>query len=288
MTTSRSTKELFRTWRSGDAEAGQEMAQRFADWYYAISTSRLGESGGRGPCESACGKFGQGIVQVTESKALVTWAHKIIQDELALSGERAQDGDEPNAYTSNQKPKGLLAKAAKELQAEVELLEACYSGRTGDEELSRLAEPMGGMPIGVLKARYRVKQWLRDHTSVPFEVAPDQPILDRAPLPLYESGRMASADEEANFEQWMLSDIDLCKDIAEFAHFAIALRGGLKSTPSMKTVDARPTTRSDEAVDGGVQPTGSKSLAAVGIIAGVLALLAVLTVIVVAVLWFVL
>jgi hypothetical protein len=38
---------------------------------------------------------------------------------------------------------------------------------------------------------------------------------------------MASPQEEINFEQWMISDLDLCRDIAEFAHFAIALRGGL-------------------------------------------------------------
>ena len=46
-TDTRSTRELFRAWRSGDGEAGQVMAQRFADWYYAIATSRLGEAAGR-------------------------------------------------------------------------------------------------------------------------------------------------------------------------------------------------------------------------------------------------
>ena len=66
------------------------------------------------------------------------------------------------------------------------------------------------------------------------EVAPDNPVLDRAPLPLYESGRMATEQEEVNFEHWMISDIDLCKDIAEFAHFSIALRGGLPSADQWK------------------------------------------------------
>ena len=60
-TDTRSTSKLFTEWRGGDAEAGQIMAQRFADWYYAIATSRLGEDGGRGPCETACAKFGEGI-----------------------------------------------------------------------------------------------------------------------------------------------------------------------------------------------------------------------------------
>ena len=51
---SRSTKQLFNDWRQGDGEAGQAMAQRFADWYYAITTSRLGETRGREPCDNAC------------------------------------------------------------------------------------------------------------------------------------------------------------------------------------------------------------------------------------------
>ena len=56
-TDTRSIKVLFREWRQGDAEAGQIMAQRFADWYYAIATSRLGEDAGREPCETACRKY---------------------------------------------------------------------------------------------------------------------------------------------------------------------------------------------------------------------------------------
>jgi hypothetical protein len=216
-TDTRSTRQLFNEWRKGDGQAGQAMAQRFADWYYAITTSRLGESLGRAPCDAACAKFGDGIVQVNDAKALVGWAHEIVLRELEASGSpRATDGDEPNAYTGDKHPKELLVQARARLPDDVELLEAVYAGRKG-----------GIDALAALRARYRVKQWLRDNENVPFEVAPDQPVLDRAPLPLYESGRMATPQEEVHFEQWMISDIDLCRDIAEFAHFAIALRGGL-------------------------------------------------------------
>ena len=224
---SRSTKDLFRQWRSGDAEAGQAMAQRFADWYYAIATSRLGEKNGREPCERACARFGEGIIQQTDSRQLVKWAHSLISDEVIKHGGRAAGGDEPSAYSGNQSPQDLLNRARPHLGAEIRLLGACYGG-ADEAEVARIAEPLGGMPMAVLQARYRVKQWLRDE-GLPIEVAPDDPVLDRAPLPMYEAGRMASLAEETNFEQWMLSDLDLCKDIAEFSAFALALRGGVGS-----------------------------------------------------------
>lgn len=225
----RSTKILFRDWRQGDAEAGQLMAQRFADWYYAIATSRLGERGGAGPCESACGKFGQGVVAITDSKALVPWAHGVIQEELKTAGNRITDGDEPSNYTSSQSPKTALAKARVALPEDVALLEATYkTGSTASIE-----------PLPILQARYRVKRWLKDNANIAFDVTPDNPILDYAPLPLYESARMATNDEEGQFEQYMISDIQLCKDIAEFAHFAIALRGGLPSAESFAATQAK-------------------------------------------------
>lgn len=226
-TDTRSTKQLFNDWRKGDAQAGQMMAQRFADWYYAITTSRLGESRGRGPCDLACRRFGEGIVSVNDARNLIGWAHEIVLKELQGAGSRAMDGNEPNAYTGDKQPKDLLTRARIALPAELKLLETSYGGRASKEEVDALANPLGGNPIGILRARYRVKQWMRDQEGVPFEVAPENPVLDRAPLPLYESGRMATPQEELNFEQWMISDLDLCRDIAEFAHFAIALRGGL-------------------------------------------------------------
>ena len=244
----RNTTQLFNDWRQGDANAGQAMAQRFADWYYAITTSRLGENKGQGPCNTACELFGEGIVNVTEARTLVPWAHEIVLAELENAGMRTMDGDDPSAYTGGQPPKDLLCRAREALPAEVRLLEATYGRKASNHEVEQLAAPLGGSPLGVLKARYRVKQWLRDNGDVPFEVAPTSPNLDRAPLPLYESGRMATDAEEANFEQWMISDINLCKDIAEFAPFSIALRGGLPS----------PRQYARNSVEGSLQKTKSR------------------------------
>lgn len=227
-----SPQDLFKTWRTGDAQAGQAMAQRFADWYYAIATARLGERLGRQPCRLACERFGQGVGQVNDVRTLVGWAHGIVSEEIARIGEpnnRLEGGNDPSMYTANKPPKALLRQAQMELPAEVGLLAACYHNSASDDELNRLAEPLGGMPLGVLKARYKVKQWLASNHSVPFQVAPAEPNLDRAPLPMYEAGRMASNSEEVNFEHWMLSDLDLCKDIAEFAPFSLALRGGIEA-----------------------------------------------------------
>jgi len=245
----RTTKVLFREWRAGDSQAGQVMAQRFADWYYAIATSRLGEADGAQPCEQACAQFGEGVVEITESRQLVPWAHEIIAELLSGAGARAMDGDEPNAYTGNQSPKTLLCRAREALPSEVELLEAAYAADGDKARVEELAGALGGNPLGILKARYRVKQWLRDQQNVPFEVAPDNPVLDRAPLPLYESGKMANPQEEVNFEHWMISDIDLCRDIAEFAHFSIALRGGLPSAEAFASQRAGGASAQQELVD---------------------------------------
>lgn len=229
----RSIKDLHRAWRSGDAAAGQLMAQRFADWYYAVATSRLGEAAGREPCERACAKFGEGVVKQSDARSLVKWAHEIIVVELRDRGDRLKDGDDPSQYSGGQRPKALLVKARRALPEQVKLVSLVYQG--GDAaEIERLAEPTGGMPIAVLKARYQIKSWLRANCAVPFEVCPDEPVRDRAPMPLYESAQMATPAEEEQFEQWMLSDLDLCKDIAEFAHFAIALRGGLPAEVAEK------------------------------------------------------
>ncbi len=245
-TDTRTTKVLFREWRAGDSQAGQIMAQRFADWYYAIATSRLGEVGGAPACEQACASFGDGVVEITESRELVPWAHGVIRKLLSADGGgRITDGDEPNAYTGNQQPKALLVKARSALPQEVKLLEVAYRHGSSSDEVDALAAPLGGNPLGILKARYLVKAWMKSNLGVPFDVTPDKPVLDRAPLPLYESGKMESPDEEVSFEHWMISDIDLCRDIAEFAHFAIALRGGLPSDADAQAQAAQRTAQSE-------------------------------------------
>ena len=86
----RTTRQLFKEWRSGDAQAGQLMAQQVADWYYAIATSRLGEKRGRKPCDAACVAFGQGVVDITESRKLVPWAHSLIVEQLVDNYVRAR------------------------------------------------------------------------------------------------------------------------------------------------------------------------------------------------------
>jgi len=248
-TDTRTTKVLFREWRAGDSQAGQIMAQRFADWYYAIATSRLGEAGGASACEQACAQFGEGVVEVTESRALVPWAHDVITKLLSASGSRVMDGDEPNAYTGNQHPKLLLVKARAAMPEEVKLLEVAYRRGSTSDEVDALSAPLGGNPLGILKARYRVKGWMKGNLGVPFDVTPENPVLDRAPLPLYESGKMGSPEEEVSFEHWMISDIDLCRDIAEFAHFAIALRGGLPSDAEAQAQASSRSTAQSEIVD---------------------------------------
>ena len=104
------------------------------------------------------------------------------------------------------------------------------------------ADRSGGYPLAVLKARYALKRSLRTDEGVPFSEIPEKPNLDWGPLPLYECGRMGEGKEEKAFETWMLSDLTLCKDIAEFAAFALALRGGAwkQAAPVVERPSPRP------------------------------------------------
>ncbi|MBK7760774.1 MAG: hypothetical protein IPI35_31075 [Deltaproteobacteria bacterium] len=112
------------------------------------------------------------------------------------------------------------------------LLDRAYDRKVPLDDVKALANEAGGYPIAVLQARYALKRVLRSQYNVQFTEVPDQPNLDWGPLPLYECGRMDGTNEEKSFETWMLSDLSLCKDIAEFSSFAIALRGGaLKAKP---------------------------------------------------------
>ncbi|HJN75271.1 MAG TPA: hypothetical protein QGF58_15185 [Myxococcota bacterium] len=221
------TQQLFSRWRTGDASAGQAMAQRFSDWYYAISASRLGDSNCRPALERACKRFAQGVASVTEAGKLADWAHGIIAEEIQMAGGRVQGGDHPNALTNHRSPSELLRNNRNKLTPQqVRLLGLAYDMNSNIDSVRKEAEAAGGYPLAVLEARYALKRALRANDNVPFSEIPDKPNLDWGPLPLYEGGRMTESNEENAFETWMLSDLTLCKDIAEFAAFALALRGG--------------------------------------------------------------
>jgi len=225
-----SLPNLFKQWRGGDAVAGQEMARRFSDWYYAITVSRLGEVDGRGPLKRSCDRFAAEIVTLNSASKLMDWAQSIIQDELDAAGGRIPGGDFPNALTERRSPSELLRAAWDELPYEqLQLLAHAYDASYPLDRLQEEAEEAGGYPIAVLRARLELKRWLRDARGIPLAVVPDEPDLDCAPMPIYEAGRMTTPIEEARFERWMLSRFDLCRDVAEFAVFSLAIRAGALS-----------------------------------------------------------
>jgi len=224
-------QQLYRQWRGGDAASGQAMAQRFSDWYYAVTACRLGDQHGRTPLQRACTRFQQGIVSVTNPNDLADWAHGILSEELRMAGGRIPGGDFANALTRGRLPSEILARARSAMPAaQVRLLAHAYDARYPFERVTKEAEALGGMPFAVLDARYALKRWLRKE-GVNFTETPDSPNLDYAPLPLYEAGRMSNANEEDGFEKWMLQNMALCTDIAEFGVFALSLRNGAFAQP---------------------------------------------------------
>ncbi|MFH1463170.1 MAG: hypothetical protein ABIO70_02180 [Pseudomonadota bacterium] len=279
---------LFKQWRGGDASAGQEMARRFSDWYYAITVSRLGEFEGREPLKRSCDRFAREIVTLNSASRLMDWAQGIIQEELDARGGRIQGGDFPNALTERRSPSELLASAWEDLSHDqLTLLAHAYDATYPLDKLTAEAEAAGGYPIAVLRARLELKRWLRDTRGVPLAVVPDEPDLDCAPMPIYESGRMLAGVEEARFERWMLSRFDLCRDVAEFAVFSLAIRAGALSVsaparppapaPSAAFGVAGSAAPSTPAAERAPAPSGSSKLPlAIGIGVVVLLLLGVL------------
>jgi hypothetical protein len=272
-------QQLFKQWRfSGDAAAGQQMAQRFTDWYYAVSTARLGDAHGRAPMQRACLRFQQGIVNISEPGELADWAHAIIADEIREAGGRIGGGDFPNALTDRRPPSELLAEARGQLApAQLELLALTYDAAVPMSEVTRAADALGGMPVAVLEARHALKQALRANGVKLSEVA-ERPNLDCAPLPVYESGRMTNPTEEANFEKWLLSDLSLCKDVAEFAAFALSIRtGALRAAAPARAATApgiAPSTRSPAAPQrprSAASALGPVMILGVGLVVAVLA-----------------
>jgi hypothetical protein len=219
--------QLFKQWRGGDAEAGKAMAQRFSDWYYAITTARLGDENGRGPLERSCVSFQQGIVGVTKASQLVDWAHDIVVKEVDAAGRRNGGGDYPNALTKNQSPTTLIKAAATKLDAaQLELLQKTYNPTTQPQALEAVAAKSGGYPHAIYRARLALKDALQHDAGIVFTTAPSPDNLDWAPLPLYEGGKLSAPLEERAFERWMLADPVVCREVAEFAAFTHALRAG--------------------------------------------------------------
>ncbi len=240
-----STETLFQNWRRGDASAGQAMAQRFTDWFFAISACRLGEGDGEPAFREACSAFSRGVGRVADARRLLGWAHGIVREQVyPVDGGRRAAGDPPNAWTRKQPPRQLLLHARQAIPDVMALVEPGYrDGRTAD-------------PAALLHARYALKAWLKQRFEIPFRVLPERADADRAPLPFYESGHMADENEETHFELYMLTDMEVCQDVAEFAHYAIALRGGLPgempvATSSAATVPSIPSVADTQPQDGG-------------------------------------
>ncbi|HMV69751.1 MAG TPA: hypothetical protein PKA64_23110 [Myxococcota bacterium] len=231
-----SPETLFHHWRRGDETAGKAMAQRFTDWYYAMAVSRLGEPQGEAAFRSATSRFSKGVLKQEDPRRLLSWAHQIARKQIhgQLDQGRPVRGDLPNAFTRRRPPSSMLQEARTHLPEPMSILDRCYRGGGGDAD-----------PLRILRARYALKSWLRAHMDVPFRVTPHEPDPDRAPLTFYEAGRMTNESEETLFELYMLNDQEICQDVAEFAHFAMALRSGELETPAA-TAAPRPMTTTEE------------------------------------------
>jgi len=222
------TLDLYNAWKSGDAAAGQAMAQRFSDWYFAIAVARYGEQASREGLERACQLFAQGIASVENAAELESWALAILDAEL--QGLTQEGGvDHACRLTGNRLPSRLLLSAVAEAECKgLPLLALTWSPNVTEEELRHAAEEAGGFPIAILKARYELKQWLGMKEAVPFPDLKSDANLDYLPLPLYEAGRLPD-EEAAAFERWMLSDADLRKEVSDFSCFSLAMRSGALS-----------------------------------------------------------
>jgi hypothetical protein len=185
--------------------------------------------------ENACQAFAQGIVSVTRPRALVDWAHDLLERELqavgrGLDATGSTGSDHPNAMTRNRSPTELIHNVAGDLEPTLRhVLALAYDPAIPLHSVDAVADDLGGTPFVMLKARYALKNLLMRTQDIPFAVVPEDMDMDRTPISLYEAQRLASGNETAELEKWLLSDIDLCKDVAEFSAFVHALRGGALS-----------------------------------------------------------
>ena len=151
-------------------------------------------------------------------------------EELEKVDPLATDDNAPTTLTGTRLPKDLLVEAREALGSEVDTLEASYHQAHAAVE-----------PIQILEARYTLKRWLGERKSLPFTVMPETVDFDHAPLPAYEANQL---DDRARrrFEHWMLTSPEVCQDIAEWAPFAMALRGGLPARPPAPEPQPQPQT----------------------------------------------
>jgi hypothetical protein len=241
------TLSLFNRWKAGDAEAGQEMAQRFSDWYFAIAAIRYGEQRSRVCLERACQLFAQGISSIEAGQDLEEWAYGILDGELQSLNGGESGADEPSRLTGNRAPSRLMRRVIAEAECPgLPLLAMTWNPQVPLSDLRQAAEEAGGYPISILKARYELKNWLLDQEAVPFAQTPNDANLDFLPLPLYEAGRL-SPEEARRFEHWLLHDSDLRKDALEFSNFSMVMHAGvLKSLCSPPNRQAKKKPKSDE------------------------------------------
>jgi hypothetical protein len=242
-----STIGLFEKWKSGDAEAGQQMAQRFSDWYFALSSARYGEAASREALERACQLFAQGISSVPTAADLEPWALSLLKESLASLNQQSVV-DEPTRLTGNRLPSRLLRRAVAEAECpSLPLLALAWDPSVSEERLRGAAESAGGYPLALLKARQELKQWLETQENIPFKGDSKGINLDYLPLPLYESGRLSESETEA-FERWLLAEPDLRTEVAEFSSFSLALRSGFLSELVTQYGPSKSKTRENSSV----------------------------------------
>lgn len=226
---------LFKQWRAGDPDAGVTMAQRFTDWYYTIAVMWLGESNARPALEAACQIFAQRIMDVENQEELLDFAHNIIFEQLNQAGGRAPGSDVPSPLTNNRTPSSLIVEASSQLSAEqIRILHQTYTGQGDPLQI----DPQ--MPVAALEARQALKSRLQA-SGISFGTMNSLNEPDQAPLPLYEAHRLRTDDENWLFEQWLLSDIDLCKELTEFAPFSSALRAGALANARSSVPETAPS-----------------------------------------------
>ncbi len=220
---------LFTHWRRGDADAGRAMAQRFTDWFFAIGVSRHGEAVGEPRFQAVCAAFGEGVTRVPDSRRLRAWARQLVAEHLVGDDGRHRGEDAPGRFTRKKGPKILLLEARDGVADAMARLEPVYRGAPLPDELDAL-----------LEARYVLKRWLARTHRLPFKGLGDGDLdPDLGPMVLYEAGRL-DARGDAAFEDHLLAAPALCRDVAEFAQLALALRDGLPGEPPRRAAPPAP------------------------------------------------